>query len=175
MAGQAPADRHRTEEVGSQGIYFVRRLNVSGVIGTVAALAVLTTSLAVFASKEATVEELKARLSSTSVGERPQICLQIAEKQLESADKFYAAVETEKAQAAVTDVTAFAEQARDYAIQSRKHQKQTEIAVRRMIRKLEDIKRTVTLEEQAPLTSAISHLQRVRDDLLMAMFPKGQK
>jgi hypothetical protein len=140
-----------------------------------AALVALATALTVLASKEPTVEELKARLSSTTIGDRPQLCLQIADKQLAAADKLYAAVESEKAQAAVTDVTAFAELARDYAIQSHKHQKQTEIAVRRMIRKLEDIKRTVTLEEQSPLKNAISHLQRVRDDLLFAMFPKGQQ
>ena len=30
-------------------------------------------------------------------------------------------------------------------------------------------------EEQGPLKEAIKHLERVRDDLLAAMFPKGAK
>ena len=30
-------------------------------------------------------------------------------------------------------------------------------------------------DEQAPVQDAINHLERVRDDLLMAMFPKGEK
>lgn len=154
----------------------MRGMNLSRAVArTGALLAVVAAALTAFAAKEATVEELKARLSSTNVGDRPQLCLQIADKQLAAADKLYAAVESEKAQAAVTDVTTFAELARDYSIQSRKHQKQTEISVRRMIRKLEEIKRTVTVEEQTPLQNAISHLQRVRDDLLAAMFPKGEK
>jgi hypothetical protein len=123
-------------------------------------------------SKEATVEELKARLSGTSIPERPQLCVEIADKQLDEAARLYAAVETKQAEAALVDVTAFAELARDYAIQSHKRQKQTEIAVRRMTRRLTDLKRNLSREEQPPVREALDRLQRVRDDLLAAMFPK---
>lgn len=121
-----------------------------------------------------TVEELKARVASASAGERPELCVEIAERELDAADKLYAAVETEKAQTLIGDVVSYSEQARDYSIQSHKHEKQIEIKVRRMTRKLNDIKRTVTREEQGPLDNAILHLQRVRDDLLIAMFPKAK-
>ncbi|HLW84873.1 MAG TPA: hypothetical protein VKR60_06615 [Candidatus Sulfotelmatobacter sp.] len=130
--------------------------------------------MASLAAKEVPVDELKARLSSTSIGDRPQLCLQIAEQQLDDADKQYAAVESEKAQSDLTDVVAFSELARDYAIQSHKHQKQTEIAVRKMTRKLNDLKHLVSRDEQAAVQYAIDRLQRVRDDLLLAMFPKGR-
>jgi hypothetical protein len=126
-------------------------------------------------SNEPTLEELKARLSSTSIGDRPHLCVQIAEKQLAEADKLYAAAEVEKGQAALTDVVAFSELARDYAIQSRKYQKQTEIAARSMSRKLTDLLHSLGREEQVPVRDAINRLQRVRDDLLFAMFPKGAK
>ena len=126
-------------------------------------------------SNEPTLEELKARLSSTSVGDRPHLCVQIAEKQLAEADKLYAAAEVEKGQAALTDVVAFSELARDYAIQSHKYQKQTEIAARSMSRKLTDLLHSLGREEQVPVRDAINRLQRVRDDLLFAMFPKGAK
>jgi hypothetical protein len=138
-------------------------------------VAVMIVACSVFAraaAKEVTVDELKARLAAANVADRPQICLQIAERQLAAADKFYTAVESEKAQAALADVVAFSEQARDYCIQSHKHQKQTEIAARKMARKLADIKHTVTLDEQAAVQNAIDRLDKVRDDLLFAMFPK---
>ena len=127
------------------------------------------------AAKEQTLEELKARVSSTSVGDRPQICLQIAERQLDDADKLYTAFDSEKAQVSLTDVVTFSELARDYSIQSHKHQKQTEIEVRKMTRKLNDLKHVVSRDEQVVVQNAIDRLQRVRDDLLLAMFPKGQK
>src|SRR5215813_8905071 len=113
-----------------------------GLLGLIAALGVpfarATTGLS--PAKDVSVEQLKAQLPTANVGDRPRICIQIAEKQLDSADKLYAATESEKAQVALSDVAAFSEMARDYAIQSRKHQKQTEISVRRMAHKLGDIK-----------------------------------
>jgi hypothetical protein len=127
------------------------------------------------AAKEQTLDELKTRLSSTSVGDRPQLCLQIAERQLDDADKLYTAFDSEKADVSLTDVVTFSELARDYSIQSHKHQKQTEIAVRKMTRKLNDLKHIVSRDEQVAVQNAIDRLQRVRDDLLLAMFPKGKK
>ena len=124
---------------------------------------------------EPSVEDLKARLDSTSLNDRPRLCVQIAERQLDAADKLYAASETEKAQAALTDVVSYSEQARDYAVQTHKHEKQTEIAARGMIRKLNDIIHTLAHDERPPVEDAMKRLERVRDDLLAAMFPKGGK
>ena len=126
-------------------------------------------------SNEPTVEELKARIASTSVRDRPHLCVEIAQKQLSEADKLYAASDFDKGQAALTDVVAYSELARDYAIQSHKYQKQTEIATRNMTRKLNDMLHSLGGPDQAPVRDAINRLQRVRDDLLAAMFPKGAK
>ncbi len=143
--------------------------------GTVTLLVLATVMARAVPSKEPTVDELKARLSSLSVGDRPHLCVQIAKKQLAEADKFYAAVEVEKGQAALVDVVAFSELARDYAIQSHKYQKQSEIAVRVMTRNLTEILHSLGHDDQAPVQDAINRMQRVRDDLLKAMFPKGAK
>jgi hypothetical protein len=121
------------------------------------------------------IEGLKGRLSGTSVGDKPHICLQIAQKQLVEADRFYAAADVEKGQAALVDVVAFSELARDYAIQSHKYQKQTEIAVRAMTRKLTELTHTLGQDEQPPVRDAVNRLERVRDDLLKTMFPKGSR
>lgn len=124
--------------------------------------------------KELTTEELKAKIGSTSPADRPRLCIEIAERQLGSANRLYGAMESEKAQAALADVTTYSEMARDYAIQSRHRQKESEISIRIMVRKLADIKHVVTHEEQPPVQEAINRLERARDDLLAAMF-KGAK
>jgi ribosomal protein L16 Arg81 hydroxylase len=141
---------------------------------TLVPLGLLLATYAV-ARAEPTVEELKARISAVNVSEKARLCLEIAEKQLTEADKLYAADDLDKAQQTLTDVVAYSELARDYSIQSNKHQKQTEIAMRTMSRKLNDLLHALTREEQAPVKEAISRLERVRDDLLAAMFPKGAK
>jgi len=126
-------------------------------------------------ASEPTVEELKSRLAATNAADRPHLCLLIAQKQMVDADKFYAANDIEKGQAALTDVVAFSELARDYSIQSHKHQKQTEIATRNIMRKLTDLLHTLSRADQGPVLNAISRLQRVSDDLLASMFTKGAK
>lgn len=144
-------------------------------MSTVFLLVIVLASGTAQARTEPTVEELKARVSSASVADKAKLCVEIAEKQLATADKEYTADEIDKAQNSLTDVVSYSELARDYSIESHKHQKQTEIAIRAMTRKLNDLLHVVGREEQGPLKDAISHLERVRDDLLAAMFPKGAK
>jgi len=141
------------------------------------ALAVVAAAVASRAASrsEPSIEELKARVAAANVGDRPKICMQIAQRQMGEADRKYAAGDSEKAQTALADVVAFSELARDYSIQTHKYEKQTEIAVRGITRKLNDMLHTLAHDDQRPVEDAIKHLQRVRDDLLSSMFPKGAK
>ena len=143
--------------------------------GTVTLLALVAAGPVRGLPTEPTVADLKARLASTSVGDKPHLCIEIAQKQLAEADKLYAQGYFENGQAALTDVVAFSELARDYAVESHKYQKQSEIATRTMIRKLTDLLHSLGHDDRGPVQDAINHLQRVRDDLLMSMFPKGAK
>ncbi len=144
-----------------------------GAVAIVALLAALAAKAAPTAPS--TVEELKTKLASASVGDRPRLCVQIAQLQLTETDKLYAGTQDEKARVSLADVVTYSELARDYAIQSHKYQKQTEIAVRGMARKLTQLMHSLAHDDQAPVQDAVKQLERVRDDLLMSMFPKGQK
>ena len=135
----------------------------------------LSSSLAVWAKKEETLEELKSRAETTNLEERTGVCVRIAEEQVKAADKLFTEGKAEEGRAALQDVITYSEKARDAATQSGKKLKATEIAVRKMARKLHDIKRTVAFEDQAPIQEAIDHLERVRTDLLAKMFGKGGK
>ena len=154
-----------------------RRRVISALCTIAIAVAMSISMTAMFSSPatavEPTVEELKARVVSAGAGDRPRLCLQIAQKQLAETGRLYAGTEDEKAQTALADVVMYSELARDYAIQSNKYEKQAEIAVREMTRKLIEIMHTLGHDDQAPVQDAVKHLERVRDDLLMAMFPKG--
>jgi hypothetical protein len=135
----------------------------------------LAASPALARSPEPTIEELKARVANATVADRPPLCVHVSEKQLDAADRFYVAGDSEKAQSALADVIAYAELSRDYAIQSHKHEKQTEIAIRKMVRKLGDLEHTISHDDQQQVQSTVERLQRIRDDLLVAMFPKVGK
>lgn len=146
---------------------WVRKWQVAFLFALVTALTSSTS-----ARNEQTVAEMKAKIASTSIGDRPHLCVQIAQKQLEATDKLYAASDIDQAQTALTDVVAYSELARDYAIQSHKYQKQSEIAVRRMTRKLTEIMHSLGQADQMPVKDALGRLEQVRDDLLSSMFKK---
>jgi hypothetical protein len=86
----------------------------------------------------------------------------------------YAAGKPEEARAAVRDVVEYSDKASDAATQSGKKLKDTEIAVRKMVARLRDIKRTLAFEDQASLEEAVNHLEQVRTQLLSQMFGKKE-
>lgn len=134
----------------------------------------LFTSYAV-AEKHATVEELKSKIASANVADRSPLCLQLSEQQVKAAGQSYKAGDSAAAKADLADVVTFSEMARDSALESHKHEKESEIAIRKMARKLADIKHVVLLDDQTVVQNAVDRLQGIRDDLLKAMFPKGGK
>lgn len=155
--------------------FAVDHLRFSRLVSLGLVLSVLVVPTRLMGSQPPTVEELKARVAKANLPDRPALCIHISELQLAAADRFYTAGDSEKAQASLVDVVAFAALARDYSIQSRKHEKQSEIAVRKMVHKLADMKHTVSHDDQEQVQTTIDRLQRIRDDLLAAMFPKGIK
>jgi len=127
------------------------------------------------AAKEETIAELKARLENARPEDRPDIAIQIAQRELRDADKFYNDGNVERATAAVGDIVTYSEKARDAALQAKKHLKNIEIDVRKMAEKLRDIKRTLAFDDQPPVDQAIHRLEDVRTTLLKEMFAKDDK
>src|ERR1700730_5332450 len=116
--------------------------------------AVLLASVLALASKTETLQDLMARAESARVEDRPALCVEIAERQLKSADELYTAGKVDDARTALKDVVTYSEKAHDAAIQSGKKVKNTEIAFRKMAAKLRDIKRTAHFEDQHALPAA---------------------
>jgi len=135
---------------------------------------ILAACLAASARTDETLEELKARAAKARVEEQPELCVEIAERQLTAADKLYTDGKTDLARSAVDDVVHYSEMARDAAVKSGKALKHTEIAVRKMAAKLRDIKRSLSFEDQPPVDAAAQRLEDLRTDLLVRMFGKGQ-
>jgi hypothetical protein len=138
------------------------------------AIVLLATSFSAFAYKTETLQELIARAESAKVEDQPALYVDIAERQLKSADELYTGGKVDEARTAVQDVVTYSEKAHNSAIQSGNKLKNTEIAFRKMAAKLRDIKRSVNFDDQAPLQTAADRLENLRTDLLSHMFGKGK-
>lgn len=135
----------------------------------VAALLVAVVSLPLLARQE-TVDELKAKLGSAKESDQPRLCLEIARLQLDASEKAYQASQLPQAQELLKDVVDYSQKAGDAARESHKHIKKTEIEVRKMSRRLQDLKPTVDIDSRQPVQDAINRLEHIRTQLLMQMF-----
>ena len=124
------------------------------------------------AARDETIDELKSRVPNASPQDRPRLCIRIAELQLRNADKLYKEGDIEHARAAVDEIVTYSEQARDAAVETKKHLKHVEITARKLAERLRDIKRTLALEDQPPIDQAVQRLEEVRTSLLKRMFSK---
>ena len=136
---------------------------------------ILITALLALGKKEDSLEELKARLTNASADQQISLGLEIAQRQLKSADKLYTDGNAEQSRGAVSDVVQYSEKAGEAATQSGKKLKQAEISVRKMAHKLLEIKRSVNFEDQQPLQDAADRLEHVRSELLSRMFGPSKK
>jgi hypothetical protein len=134
----------------------------------------LATSCLTFAFKQESLQEQIARADAARIEDRPGLYVDIAERQLKSADELYTSGKVENAQTALKDVVTYSEKAHDTAIQSGKKLKNAEIAFRKMAAKLRDIKRNLNFDDQAPVGAAADRLENLRTDLLSHMFGKGK-
>lgn len=132
-------------------------------------------ALSAWAGKQETLEQLKARVDATRIEEQPRLCVEIAERQLESANRLYNDGKVDPAREAVDDVVKYVEKARDAAVKSGKGLKNTEISVRKMAARLRDLKRSLNFEDQPPVEAAAQRLEDVRTDLLVRMFGKRKQ
>ena len=140
-------------------------------VGTLVLLFFLAAS-ALGSEKGASLDELKAKAESASNKDKPRLFLEIAQRQLTEADQQYTLGDVDRGLAAVHDVTLYAERAAGAALDSGKHQKQTEIAIREMANKMEAIVRSLAIDDRPPVQAAVDRLQKIRDSLLTGMFKK---
>jgi hypothetical protein len=129
-------------------------------------------SLTAFAPKDETIDELITRAESARPDDRPALYLEIAHKKALAADKFYDDGNAEAGAATLKDVVTYSKKATDASISTGKKLKNTEITFRKMAEKFRDIKRTVAFDDQAPLEQTADELEKLRTDLLNAMFGK---
>ncbi len=120
-----------------------------------------------------TLEELKARAEQAKPQDQVGLFLEVAKRQLETADAAYSSGDPDHGKAAIDDVALYAEKAGAAAVQTGKHLKNTEIELRKMEDKIEAIRRSVEFESRPPLQSAGDRLEKVRTELLNRMF-KGK-
>jgi len=138
-------------------------------VGAAAFFFILATGLSYSAERE-TLEQLIARADSAPEGQRADLHLEIAEREVKVAADAYAAGKSADANAALQQLVSSADKAHAMALKHGKKLPRTEIKIRRVAGRLRDLKRNVDADDQPTVQNAVDKLESFRTELLKGMF-----
>lgn len=124
---------------------------------------------------EKSIDAKKAEAEKASGGHQAKLCSELAEQLVSVADQQFNDGNSQQGQATVQDVLKYAAKARDAAIQSHDSLKQTEIHLRETQRRLESLKRSLSVDDRPAVDAVEKQIEQFRQDLLDAMFPPKKK
>ncbi|HVP42330.1 MAG TPA: hypothetical protein VMS96_02800 [Terriglobales bacterium] len=121
------------------------------------------------------LQEMKARAESAADSSKPLLYVEVVSREIEDANQLFTTGEVEKAHKMIKEAVQYAEKARDAAIARRHKMKDTEIHLRKAEHRLNDIRRTLALEDQPEVQEAVDRIAAVRKQILEAMFAPKPK
>jgi DsbC/DsbD-like thiol-disulfide interchange protein len=139
---------------------------------SVAIVVLLLASATFAADKRESVDSMKARYEHSAPKDRVELAIKIAEQQVAAMDNAYTDGNIDAARALLADVQHFGIQAAETSASTGKRMKQTEIELRKLNVRLENIRRTLSVDDRAPVGEAIQKIDAARNDLLNRMFRK---
>lgn len=128
-------------------------------------------ALAAMAKKPETIDELKARAESAAEKKQPELYAKLAKMQAEAANDAYN-TSAEQARKLIQDAAESAEKAGGASLATGKRLKHTEIDLRELHKRMDDIGRSWAFDDRAPVKTAMQRVEAVRSKLLDRMFAK---
>jgi polyhydroxyalkanoate synthesis regulator phasin len=145
-------------------------MKLRAILMTVLLLAVMG-----FCLGEKNIDAMKAEADKASGGHQAKLASELAQDLVKVADQQFTAGNNQQGQATVQDILKYSSLARDAAVNSHDSMKQTEIRLRETQRRLEALKRTLSVDDRPPLDAVEKKIEQFRQDLLDAMFPPKKK
>lgn len=136
-----------------------------------AAVLILLLGASAFApAKEKTREELLARAEAAPLQKQADLFLEVAERELKTSIAAFGANRNEEGRSMLQEVVKHCDRAHAASLQTNKRQKHTEIKLRKISARLQDVKLNVDVDSQAQVQAAIDQIEQFRTELLKSMF-----
>jgi hypothetical protein len=137
-------------------------------------LAVMTSGVA-SARQEETLDQLKARADAARPEQQPDLCTQVADRELKLGLDAFKDNKFEEGHAAFREMVNYSGKAQAAASSTGKHIKHTEIKIRQLSTRLRDLKMNVGADDQPAIQNAVDKLEEFRTALLQSMFGSKDK
>ncbi len=124
---------------------------------------------------KADAERSRVAADATNGEACAEVCLDAAKKLTELSNQNFVDGQVEAAQANMKDAGRLAEKAGRASLETHKRQKQTEIGMRRLTKRMKDVVQTLNFEDRPAVEEVIKGIEAVRSDLLLSMFGNPKK
>jgi len=118
---------------------------------------------------------LKQRADAASGGSRAKLFAELARAEITLADQQFTSGEADAAQKQVASALEHATVAADAAVNSGKRLKETEIELRKLQRRTDELAHSVAFDDRPPVAAAVKQLEQLRSRLLQRMFGGKEK
>jgi hypothetical protein len=115
------------------------------------------------------IEKLIAH-AETRNDSQAEYCADVARREVEIANQYYASGEVDKAEEAVKMAVTYSQKALDAGKRTHKKLKETDLTLRKTSRRLNDVEQTLALEDKPLVREAVEKIEHVRSQLLVVMF-----
>lgn len=133
-------------------------------------LLIATGTLFAAPTDKPTIQALRARADAAQGQYCAEVCLDAAQALVEDSDKQFTDGKPDIGQQEMKDAVDYARKATAGSVQSNKRQKKTEIGLRKLSRRMTDIRQTLAIDDRPPVDELIKAVEKMRTDLLMSMF-----
>src|SRR5437879_5324772 len=121
------------------------------------------------------IEEMKSHAERMNSADRARIYADIARDLVELANQQFTDGQVEKAQSSIKEAVTYSEKSAASAQEKGKKIKNTEITLRETARRIEEVRRTLAVDDQPPLVTAVARIEELRRQLLDHMFGNEKK
>ena len=137
-----------------------------------AALLAAALPLAALPNDDEPLPKLKARAEQANGGHRADLFSEVARREMEAADQNFTSGDAAKAHDLVKTALSDAEKAANAAIESHQRLKQTEIHLRKLRQRTEQIRRTLSVDDRPQLEAAEKRMDELLQEMLKHVFAK---
>ena len=124
-------------------------------------------------SRPSEIDRLKAKAEEMKEQDRGKVYSEIARELTEEANRQFTEGQLAAGQASVKQIVEYAEKASAAAKLKNKKTKDTEINLRKTARRLEEVAKTLAVEDRPPVNAAVEKLDEIRKELLEFFLKRG--
>lgn len=121
------------------------------------------------------VEKMRERAAAAKPADCAKVCFEAARQLIEASNLVYSGGDVKQGLKLMNDAVAYAKRGTQASIETRKHQKGAEIALRKMAKRMHDVGQSLALDDRPPVFEDEKVLQDLRDEMLAAIFGTPKK